>query len=616
MLSFVKNNYRTTFAVTFLILVFYFSKHQSYVLFHTIVELFSIVVAFAVFIVVWNSRKMQDNNFLHLVGISYIFIGGLDLLHTLTFKGLDMLVFKNISADMFLGNQFWVCTRMMEALTLLTGLLIIKRTKKLNSDLIFLGYFVISFIIILMILVWKIFPVCFILNVGQTPFKVYSEYAIILVLISAVYLLIRNRKQFTASVYQLLLASVIFTILSELCFTVYVTNFGSVNEIGHYAKLISFFLIYKANIETGFITPTNLIFRNLKESEIKYRTLAENLPGLVFRFDQDLKCIYANSQNHHENILATQSKIENSDKILTLEEMVFPVLMRAHQTGTVQLGSFKIDRPTGEQFYAVQVIPEYTFKEEGGSYLVICQDVTDLKQTEHQLQALNDTKDKLFSIVAHDLKTPFTSLLSYSELIHMKADTLERVKIEHMAGRMNESAKQAYALLENLLNWSRIQTGLLKPDAKSIAVAELFAESKKLAEPFALSKGIQLKFQDDEQLIVFSDLQMSATILRNLISNALKFSYQGSEVNVKAFVNENHIVVSVADQGTGILKENQEHLLEVGNRFSAPGTAAEVGTGLGLVLCKEFVESNGGQIWLESEFGVGTTFYFTLPKMA
>ncbi|MBC7417971.1 MAG: histidine kinase [Pedobacter sp.] len=583
--SLLQQNYRTLFAVSFLALVFYFSKQQGYILFHTFVELFSIVVAFAVFIVTWNSRQMQDNVFLHLVGISYIFIGALDLLHTLTYRGMNM-----IPVDGFPANQFWVATRMMEALTILTGLLLIKRNKKLNSDLVFLGYFLVSLLIIFSILVWRIFPVCFIGGLGQTDFKVYMEYAIIAVLLVAGVLLVKNRKQFSASVYKLLLASVIFTIFSESCFASYETNTSTINELGHYAKLVAFFLIYKANVETGFIRPTDLIFKNLKENEEKYRTLAENLPGLVFRFNGDLKCIYANNEE------AKASRII---------EMLGPMLLMVMQIGVVQEDSFEVDKGV----YAVQVIPEYG----SGSYLVICSDVTGLKQTQRQLQALNDTKDKLFSIIAHDLKNPFTSLLTFSELIYKKADSLERVKIGHIASRMNESARQAYTLLENLLNWSRIQTGLLKPEVERIPVEWLFAETQNYMRTVAQAKGIELSFGAAGLWSVLADRQMCLTVLRNLVSNAVKFSFHGGEVKVTVESKNGQVLFSIWDSGTGIPVENQKLLLEVGNKFSATGTESESGTGLGLVLCREFVEVNGGSIFFESEFGVETTFYFTLP---
>ncbi|RYE57868.1 MAG: histidine kinase [Sphingobacteriales bacterium] len=570
-------------------------------LFHTLVELFSIVVAFAVFIVAWNSRKMQDNAFLHLIGISYIFIGALDLLHTLAYKGMDVLPVEGHPA-----NQFWVATRMLEALALLTGLLVIRRFRKLNSELIFLGFFVVSLLIILSILVWQNFPVCFIDGVGQTPFKIYSEFAIISVLLAGVVLLVYNRHYFGKTVYRLLLASMIFTVLSEACFTMYVSNTGAFNEAGHYMKLIAFFLIYKATVETGFIRPTNLIFKNLKESEQTYRTLAENLPGVVMRFDEQLRCVYSN----HEvsDIYEVSSRPDKNQLITELR----PALEEATRSGLPQTHSFSM-MDSDLHYYTAQVIPEHVDTEQKGTFLVICQDVTDLKQTEQQLQALNDTKDKLFSIVAHDLKTPFTSLLAYSDLISQKSESLERDKIARMADRMNAAAKQASALLENLLSWSSVQTGTLKSVPVVLEVEVLLEEVNQLVSASAVAKGITIEFQTERGLLVFADHQMAATVIRNLVSNALKFSFSDSKVVISARESDGLALFSVSDEGTGIHEQHQAQLLEIGNRFSSKGTAEESGTGLGLVLCKEFVELNKGSLWFKSKVGKGTTFYFTLP---
>ena len=608
---FLKGNYRTAFAVSVLLLIFYFSNKESYLLFHTIIELFSIVVAFAVFIVAWNTRKMQDNNYLQFVGISYIFIGALDLLHTLTYKGMSIL-----PENAFFANQFWVATRFMEAVTLVAGFYFLKGSRKLKPDLIFLGYFCFSTLVIFAILIWQVFPVCFIDGVGQTPFKIYAEYTIIATLLIAGILLISYKDKFSPQVYQLLIYSLVFTILSEFCFTLYVSNYSTANEMGHYAKLIAFFLIYKANVETGFLTPTGVIFKNLKDNEETYRTLAENMPGLILRFDDELECIYMNTTakdiiDENEGLALTGNKGKSTDGALLLT--VRTAIEQVKAAGTIQNTSISLDSNGTSYFYAVQVIPEYSTLTTDNTYLVICQDVTQLKVAEQQMKELNGTKDKLFSIIAHDLKNPFTSLLAFSELIYKNADKLNSSKIEQMALRMNQSAKQAYALLENLLSWSRIQTGALKPYHEVISVSQLFTEAEDLTSPLAAAKNITIAIAQAGELAIYADRQMIATVLRNLISNAIKFSYAESEVKVEAESKGDAILFTVTDRGIGIESNNQELLLNIDNKFSTPGTAAEKGTGLGLVLCREFVELNGGEIWLESDFGIGTKFYFTVP---
>ncbi len=555
---------------------------------------------------------MLDNNYLFFVGISYLFIGALDLLHTLTFTGMNIIV-----SPVYYANQFWVATRLLEALTFVAGFWFLNSRKKLNADLIFLSYLVISILILLSILYWHIFPLCFIEGSGQTKFKIYAEYIIIAILFLAGYLLYNKRSQFSESVVKLLTISLIFTILSEFCFTLYISNYSLINELGHYAKLVAFFMIYKANIETGFIRPTSLIFKNLKDNEEKYRTLAENLPGLILRFDQHFNCIYANlavtkfSQN-------TPTEINNADSRhlelpKTLKDTLNLTLLQANSTGRIQETNISLKKEGLNYIYSVQAIPEYHTHTENKTYLVICHDITKQKNTEQQLQDLNATKDKFFSIIAHDLKNPFTSLLSFSQLIYKNAEKLSVEKIQHMAFRMNETAKNAYSLLENLLNWSRVQTGLLKPHPEFIDIADLLDQAKSTGGSMAIPKGIDIRISQLTSSTVFADRQMVGTIFRNIISNSVKFSYPNSYIIIKAENISSYIQFSIQDAGIGIEDVNQDLILKMDSNFSTLGTADEKGTGLGLVLCKEFVELNGGKLWLESKFGFGTTFYFTLP---
>ncbi len=593
----LKHNYRSIFSALALIFIFYFSLQQSYLLFHSVIELFSIVIAFAVFIVTWNSRRMMDNNYLYLVGISYLFIGALDLLHTLTFKGMNVIPEK-----FFYANQFWVATRFMEAVTLVIGFSFLKRTKALNADLIFLSYFFISLLITLSILDWHIFPICFIEGMGQTPFKIYAEYVIIAILLLAGYLLYYHRRCFSQSVYILLFSSLIFTILSEFCFTLYASNYSASNEYGHYFKLIAFFLIYKANVETGFSEPTGLIFKNLKDNEEKYRTLTENLPGLIMRFDYKLTNIYANST-------ATELMFHEN-----LPPALRQILELVREEGQHKQMDIEIETERQRLFFAVQVIPEFYTDANHSTFLIICQDITPMKMAGEQLSQLNATKDKLFSVIAHDLKNPFTSILSFSELISRNAGKLSMDKVQHMAMRMNDSAKQAYSLLENLLNWSRVQTGILSANRQILKSLDLLDEAMLVTEVMAQTKDIVIQIELSGDMEVYTDRQMTNTILRNLLSNAIKFSYPNSIITIKAEDKLDHIQFSVADTGVGIENVNKVDLLKIESKLSTPGTAAEKGTGLGLMLCKDFVELCGGKIWFESEYGIGTIFYFTLPK--
>lgn len=610
----ISKNYHLGFGILVLALIFFISLNQSYLLFHTIVELLSIIVAFAVFIVTWNSRKILDNNYLFLVGISYFFIGSLDLLHTITFNGMQV-----IKGDGFYANQFWVATRFLESVTLLLGFWFLPWRKKLNADLIFLLYSAITTGIILSILYWKVFPVCFIAGQGQTPFKIYSEYVIICFLAVSIGMLIKRKKYFSASVYKFLLLSLAFTILSEFCLTLYVSNYSLSNELGHYAKLISFYLIYRANVQTGFVQPTGIIFKNLKDSEEQYRTLTENIPEMIMRFDSKLNCIYSNSSARRFFPVASTGTegIRYAELGLpaSVEKLLSDTLENAQRTGELREVDFNLEADGEEYFFSMEVVPEYSNETGLKTYLMICFDITTLKHAEKELRDLNATKDKFFSIIAHDLKNPFTSLLGFSQLLSKNASKMSSDRVQQLAERMNESARQTYNLLENLLSWARIQTGNLSPVKQVLDAPDLLAEAIRVCSPVAMAKGIEMSAEYFGNEKAIADRQMINTVLRNIIINAIKFSYPGGEITLKVGFHDNMLLFSVADAGMGIEEEHAGKVLTMDNNFSRAGTANETGTGLGLILCKEFIEINGGRIWFESSVGEGTTFYFTLPAV-
>jgi PAS domain S-box-containing protein len=607
--AWLKKYYRTLAAVTLLVFIFLVSIAQNYLLFHTLVELFSIIVAFAVFTVTWNSRKMLDSNYLYFQGIAYLFIGVLDLLHTITFKGMNI-----IDDTIYYSNQFWVATRFLEATALVVGFTFIHRKRRINVDATFIAYLVVATLIICSILVWENFPICFIDGVGQTAFKIYAEYTIIAILFIGLYLLKKNRQHFEPSIFRSLCLSICFAILTEFCFTLYVSNYSASNAVGHCAKLLAFFFTYKAVVEKGFINPTTLIFKNLSDSEQNYRTLSENLPVLIFRFDEKGKCLYANKAvqelTGHTADLPSCQNVYNLGLPANFAEGIEDLLDKARESKAEQQLDFSFD---ANRHYALKVIPEYTSGLMGFSYLVISYDITQLKINEKALQDLNATKDKFFSIIAHDLKSPFTSILAYSDLIAKNTQKFSPPKLEQMALTIRRAAQNAFGLLENLLSWSRLQTGALLAKPELIDVRHLILEHIELLSPISIIKDIQIEMAEDTVGLVNADKQMLSTVLRNLTSNAVKFSHTNSKVVIRAVPQDDTILFSVSDNGTGIPEQLIDRLFKMESSFTTIGTENEKGSGLGLILCKDFVEKSDGKIWVESTLNVGTTFYFSIP---
>jgi two-component system, sensor histidine kinase and response regulator len=236
-----------------------------------------------------------------------------------------------------------------------------------------------------------------------------------------------------------------------------------------------------------------------------------------------------------------------------------------------------------------------------------------LQERESQLRELNATKDKLFSIIAHDLRSPFNAIIGFSELLMKNARDFDVTKTEKYLGIINSSAQNTLILLDNLLSWAKSQTGqnIYQPEKTSLPeiISDVIEESQSIAK----IKNISINDSQTEVVEVYADVNMLKTVLRNLISNAIKYTQSNGEIAISAVQNQNNIEVKVSDNGVGISEEIQNKLFEFDSKITTTGTANEKGSGLGLILCKEFVEKHGGRIWVKSELGKGSAFIFSLP---
>lgn len=244
--------------------VLYVCSIFSFLLFHTLVELFSVVIAFAIFTLAWNSRHALQNNYVLFLGIAYLFVGFLDLLHLIAYKGMGVLP----PAGANLPTQLWVAARYMESLSLLIAALFL--TRGLRPFPVMAAFGIFSGALLWMIYA-GIFPDCFVQGIGLTTFKKGSEYAISAILAGALVLLFSRRRFFEPEVFQLITASILLTVGSELAFTFYVSVFGISNLVGHFLKFLSFYMVYKAVVETGLRRPYDLLVRDLREREESLR---------------------------------------------------------------------------------------------------------------------------------------------------------------------------------------------------------------------------------------------------------------------------------------------------------------------------------------------------------
>lgn len=246
--------------------------------------------------------------------------------------------------------------------------------------------------------------------------------------------------------------------------------------------------------------------------------------------------------------------------------------------------------------------------------VIIDERTREIQTKNKQLEELNATKDKFFNIIAHDLKSPFNSILGLSDILNTEFDTLSREEVERSIELIHDSGKKVYDLLENLLEWARSQTGNLEYNPENIQLKPLIKSVTDTLQINLGTKNISLKLNIEDDIIAYGDLNMLRTVFRNLISNAIKFTYRNGDISINARKLKSDIIVSIEDSGVGMADDQISDLFKLSKKSSTRGTEKEMGTGLGLILCKEFINKNNGSITVKSEPGKGSEFTVILPS--
>jgi signal transduction histidine kinase len=254
---------------------------------------------------------------------------------------------------------------------------------------------------------------------------------------------------------------------------------------------------------------------------------------------------------------------------------------------------------------------------------MLLRDVTNQKQNEIQilkiaedLKQINDTKDKFVSIIAHDVRTPIIALIGYAEILADDIDELQKSEIKEFASSIVEISKQTIGLLTNLLEWSRLQTGRIEFHPAPVNAYSVSENTVALLTSNAEQKNISLVNKLEKETFVFADENMMQSIFNNLVTNAIKFTNRNGQITLSSSRLNDMIRFSVKDNGVGMNENQKSMLFEINKSFTTPGTTNEKGSGLGMILCKDFIEKHGGEIWVESNSGKGSEFFFTIPAIS
>jgi PAS domain S-box-containing protein len=577
---------------------------QSYLLAYVLAEIFSVIVACGIFIVAWNSRRFQDNCYFLYIGIAFLFVGAGDLLHILAYPGMG--VFPEYGAN--LATQFSIIARYFLSFSLVIAPLLIGR--KLRAGFILSGYGVVFVLLLVSIFYWDIFPACFVEGAGLTMFKKVSEYIISFMLFGAIFTTFRQRRHFDANVLRFLFAAILVIIAIALFFTFYEAPLPFPNLSGHFVKIIAFYLIYKAFIETGLVKPFDILFRNLKQREEQYRDLYEEAPDAYFSVGRD---------GHIERANRSATELLGYSR----EELVGRQVIDLYaDTPGGKTAAKKVFRRfvAGEEIHD----QELEVKRADGSTVWVSLSVRPIRDKEGRVVAsrsimadiseqkkLDQLKDDFIGLVSHELRSPMTVITGAINTALTEADRLSPEETHQLLKDAATEAESLSNLLGNLLELSRVQAQRLVLYSEAISVRKVAQDALDKVKRQFPTRDFVLKLPRRLPPVYADPLRLER-ILYNLLENAVKYSPAGGEVRVSARPQDDYLVIGVSDQGIGISAAEQTRLFAPFQRLEKqPGVVR--GVGLGLLVCRRLVEAHGGRIWVESEPGRGSSFFFTMP---
>ena len=366
---------------------------------------------------------------------------------------------------------------------------------------------------------------------------------------------------------------------------------------------------------------------NFFSDENLLRTLIDNMPDFIYIKDIKSRFVVANKKL--AQVHGIRSPLEMAGKTdfdFYPKELANKYYWNEQEIITsgkplINIEEQSLDE-TGETIYlSTTKIP---LKDSTGKIIGLVgigRDITSKKKEEEllaehtkQLQKLNYTKDKFFSIIAHDLRNPFHSILGFTELLMRNYTDFEDTKKQEFIGLIYESSQHAHNLLENLLQWSRTQTDRIKYNPSKQSLYRIIDETVQVLNASLKKKSLIFNSEIQKDIFVYVDKNMIELVIRNLLSNAIKFTPSGGKISVSAKDDEKFLIVSISDTGVGIDPEDLPRLFQFEEFHTTTGTSGEPGTGLGLIICQEFIKKHGGEITIKSEIDKGSTFTFTLPK--
>jgi signal transduction histidine kinase len=629
-----------------------FSRLYSYLLFHALAEIFGIAVAFGVFFVAWNSDSIVKNGYLLTLGVGSLFVALIDSVHMMAYKGMGVFVGEGAN----LPTQLWLAGRYLQAVTWLVAPFLLRR--RIPRYLAAGVCAAVTALLLASIFLWRNFPTAYVDGHGLTTFKIVSEYVIIALLLGAGALLWWHRSDFDPAVLTWLIGSLIAAVVCEFAFTLYVGVTDAANLIGHVVKIVEFYLLYRAVVETGFSRPYRLLFRQMMqddEQEIaEHRERAEErtaeldaifasmttgavlygLDGAVMRANAAAKAFFSYTRVPPDLPMERRARMhalvdEEGQPIFDVETMPIYRALGGETVNNVILGA--PHAVTGDVMWvACSAAPVRDADARIHGAVLTFRDITEWKLAEEEVQRLNQELERrvldrtsqleaanqeleAFAYsVSHDLRAPLRHLNLFMDLLQKGASTSLDAQGHHYLGLIQQCSSEMGQLIDDLLVFSHI--GRTDLSETELDIGELLHQV--LSESRPEIEGRDVVWDIAPLPCVVGDRAMLRLVLCNLVSNALKFTRDRHPARIEIGAMQEsprETIIYVRDNGVGFDMAQADKLFGVFQRLH--DVEQFEGTGIGLANVRRIISRHGGRTWAQGKVGEGATFYFSLPSL-
>ncbi len=596
------------FICSLIIIIYLTSFYDNYLLFHSVIELVGIMMTLTIFLVFWNTRKAIDNQFFTLLGLSFFFMGIIDLLHTLSYKGMNIF----IGYDANLPTQLWIAGRAFQAMTLFLSVLFIGR--KLNISVVWIVLGVVTAVLLTLAFTGH-FPDCYIEGTGLTTFKIISEFIICLIYASSIVVLYFKRSNFSSSIFYFISAAISFSILGEFFFSLYFDVTGTFNIFGHIARFISLYFFYRATVHVSLKDPLSLLFQNLQSKHSqRLHSLIENIPEGIVLLDEEYRVIIKNSAA--TEFLPYLVKGKQTNKVQNISDYSIEEILNP-PSSNLTFYKIHVDSPDARVFHIGGM--KITQGAQSGDSILVIHDIT----SENKIRDKVQTQEKLASIgklargISHDFKNIIWAISGAAELIETQS---KDENLRNLGNMILEQAAKGNDLIDQILDFS----GQSKAYDEVLDLKPIVEETVRLASS-SLPANISVDINIEDFKIKINKIQLQQ-ILLNLIVNSKDALKQGGKIQILTQIvhssevkdfesinmpmqDSNFVKICVIDNGEGIDKED---LNKVFDPFYTTKPKGE-GSGLGLSQVYGLTRQHNGYIDLKSTKGEFTQVDIFFP---